>query len=305
MACIRPGQATRTVSRFTVFAAAALLLAACGSSEHPAGDASPSTTPAAGTTVPLADGSDAAVAKVVQAVTTFPTQLDPRIWNGMQMKPDVRARSMQIVDRLVASMGIKDLAVNDVELFGSNASYEWDDKSDFGVHIFVQSPSMTTDQLTPVLNALNDDVERRQEGRVLFYGVPVEITFHAGRTEKFAAEPGVGQYSISTDSWVEKPSVQPDNFDRAQMTTDLKTFIGKYNTLASEYEAAKQGFDCSRFGALDNEMAAYRNDAFAKGLGSRSTPNLTYRALRRINISIPDMVDTLEDDCTFFNESLH
>ena len=74
--------------------------------------------------------------------------------------------------------------------------------------------------------------------------------------------------------------------------------------MASAYAANKKGFDCSRFGDLDHEMSAYRNASFADGLGSRSTQNLVYRALRRINVAIPSMVDTLEDECTFVNESL-
>jgi len=51
-------------------------------------------------------------------------------------------------------------------------------------------------------------------------------------------------------------------------------------------------------------MSAYRNSGFTQGLGSRSTQNLTYRALRRLNVPITDMVDTLEDECTFTKESI-
>jgi hypothetical protein len=50
--------------------------------------------------------------------------------------------------------------------------------------------------------------------------------------------------------------------------------------------------------------ADYRNQGFEQGLGSRSTHNLTYRALRRLNVEIPEMVDTLADECTFINESV-
>lgn len=51
-------------------------------------------------------------------------------------------------------------------------------------------------------------------------------------------------------------------------------------------------------------MGAYRNSDFAKGLDSRSTSNLTYWALRRINVNIPSMLDTLEDECPFTQESI-
>jgi hypothetical protein len=64
----------------------------------------------------LADGSDQAVAEVIDAVTTFPTQLDPRIWDGMKMKPDVRETTLRIVDRIIAGTGIEGLTVDGVDL---------------------------------------------------------------------------------------------------------------------------------------------------------------------------------------------
>lgn len=252
----------------------------------------------------LADGSDRAVTEVVDAVTAFPTQLDPRIWDGMQMKPDVREATLRVVDRIVADTGIEGLTIDSVDLFGSNASYEYDDTSDFGVHVFVSSDSMAPGPLSDVLKLLNSEVEHRQEGKITFYGVPVEVTFHGDRTGSYQPRQGIGQYSISGGRWVVTPVQQPDRFDRAQMAVDMKDFIAKYNDLASAYQKGRAGFDCARFAALDDEMGAYRNSGFVEGLGSRSTQNLSYRALRRLNVSVPDMVDTLEDDCIFVNESL-
>jgi hypothetical protein len=134
--------------------------------------------------------------------------------------------------------------------------------------------------------------------------VVVEVTFHSERTESYRPSPGIGQYSLSQGRWIERPVIQPDNFDRVTMATDMQKFIGEYNDLATAYAADKKGFACSRFGDLDSEMSAYRNSGFTQGLGSRSTQNLAYRALRRLAVSIPDMVDTLEDECTFTHESI-
>jgi hypothetical protein len=254
--------------------------------------------------VPLADGSDASVSAAVNAITTFPTELDPRIWNGSDLKAEVREKSLAIVERIAKGSRIASLTVDAVELFGSNASYEYDDTSDFGIHAFVGSPALTPEALDASLRLLNDDVERRQEGRITFNGVVVEVTFHSERTENYSPSPGIGQYSLSQGRWIERPVIQPDNFDRATMATDMKKFIGEYNDLATVYTADRKGFTCSRFGDLDSEMSVYRNSGFAQGLGSRSTQNLTYRALRRLNVPIPDMVDTLEDECTFVQESI-
>ncbi|OYN81263.1 hypothetical protein [Mycolicibacterium sphagni] len=254
--------------------------------------------------LPLADGSSQTVTAAIDAITAFPTELDPRIWEGTQMKADVRQMSLQVVNRVVATSGIDGLAVDSVELFGSNASYEYDDASDFGIHVFTHSPSFAPAQLNGLLKLLNDAVERRQEGRITFNGVPVEVTFHAERTQSYEPQPGIGQYSVSEDRWIVMPTRQPDHFDRAQMATDMTRFIDEYNSLVSAYAAQRKGFECSRFGTLDDALGDYRNAGFVNGFGSRSTQNLTYRALRRLNISIPAMLDTLEDECTFVNESI-
>lgn len=276
--------------RVAVVLCSLLLVAACG--------------PAAEPQSPLADDSDAAVSKVVEAITTFPTQLDPRIWDGLTMKPDVREAILRVLDRVIGETRIDGLTVDAVDLFGSNASYEYDDKSDVGVHVFVHKPGMTDDEFTPYMHLLNDQVERRQEGRIQFYGLPLELSFHAGRSANYQPRPGIGQYSVTDGRWVIEPVKQPDNFDRNQMKIDAKKFIGKYNDLVRQYLAGKKGFDCTRFNALDREMADYRSQGFQQGLGSRSTRNLTYRALRRLNVEIPEMVDKLEDECTFINESV-
>jgi hypothetical protein len=267
-----------------------LIVAACGSNPRPQSR--------------LADASDSAVRKTVDAITTFPTQLDPRVWDGMAMKTDVRDAIGHVVDRLTRESGIDGLTVDAVELFGSNASYEYDDKSDVGVHVFVHKPGMTDEELTPYVHLLNDQIERRQEGRVLLYGLPLEVSFHAGRSANYQSRAGIGQYSVTDGRWVVEPVQQPDNFDRRQMIADAKRFIGEYNDLVREYLPAKKGFDCTQFNSLDREMSDYRNEGFAQGLGSRSTQNLTYRALRRLNVEIPEMVDTLEDECIFVNESV-
>ena len=58
----------------------------------------------------------------------------------------------------------------------------------------------------------------------------------------------------------------------------MKTYIGRYNQLASDPQPGRESFDCSRFGAPDDEPGAYRNSGFATGSGSRSTLNLASTA---------------------------
>jgi len=281
----------RLASCVGIVIAVAMTGTACGHDEH-----QPSSAP-------LADDSAAAIDKAITTVTTFNTELQPHIWEGAQLRPEVRKATLDMVDRLVRDSGIDGLTVDDVALVGSIASYEYNDTSDFDVHVFVHADGVAAQQLSASTALLSSNIEQRQEGRIHFYGLPVEVHFYAGAPEAERV-PGVGRFSILRNEWIEKPLQHPENFDRAQMAGDMKGFIDRYNRLVSEFSAANKGFDCTRLSDLDDEISSYRSASFDTDLGPRNTQNLAFRALRRLNVSIPDMLDTLEEDCTYVNESL-
>lgn len=250
----------------------------------------------------LVQESDQQVMERIVAISTFPVVLDPRLWDGDELKPEVRRKTIELVEHLFDNLRLSpEVVISDIELFGSNASYEYDDVADYGVHVFLKSSDPT--KLDPILiskmlRIYNLYIEARQEGKILFNGIVVEVTFHLDpRSKGYKPRPGVGQYSISSGKWIVEPVAQPNNFDRSEMLSDARRWIDKWNSLVCQYEEAASDFDCSRFNALDLEMSKYRSAGFEKGLGSRSTENLTYRLLRRLSVNIPDAVDVAEDEC--------
>lgn len=259
-------------------------------------------TPACAESRWLVRETDNQLMERVVAISTFPTVLDPRLWADRDLRPEIREKTLGLVDNLFSDLRLgPDVTIGDVELFGSNASYEYDDAADYGVHVFLNNANPA--KLDPVLLArllriYNLYVEAKQEGKILFNGVVVEVSFHLEpRSGNYMPIPGVGQYSVSEGKWIVEPAAQPDNFDRKVMLADTRHWIGKWNAMVCEYESAASDFDCSRFNALDAELSKYRSAGFKKGLGSRSTENLTYRMLRRLTVNIPDGVDLAEEEC--------
>lgn len=253
--------------------------------------------------------TDAQLAERVTAISTFPSVLDPRLWSGMELKPDVREKTLLIVDKLFKGLKLGPaVTVTSVELFGSNASYEYDAAADFGVHVFVSNAderALSPDALKNLLRIYNGYVELWQEGKIRFNGVVLEVVFHAEpRRPTYMPRPGIGQYSISRNEWIEKPMVQENRFDRKQMLADARRWVDRWNALVCDYAASPITFDCTRFDALDAEMRDYRSVGFATGRGGRSTENLTYRMLRRLSANIPDGVDNIEEVCHFRQHSV-
>ena len=64
----------------------------------------------------------------------FNEQLNPRIWQGNKMRPQVRAKLLQIAEDFKQSLGLSDLNVKDITLSGRNASYTYTPHSDIDLH---------------------------------------------------------------------------------------------------------------------------------------------------------------------------
>ena len=156
------------------------------------------------------------------------------------MRPEVRKATLAWSDRLVRDSGIDGLTVDDVALVGSIASYEYNDTSDFDVHVFVHADGVSCAAAFSEHALLSSNIEQRQEGRIHFYGLPVEVHFYAEPPEAERV-PGVGRYSILRNEWIEKPLQHPENFDRAQMAGDMKGFIDRYNKARLGIQRGEEG----------------------------------------------------------------
>ena len=305
--------------------------------------------------VPIATETTAAqLMPLIAQMRDFPTELDSRIFCNGRLKPAVRDRTMEIVNGLfnrlkrslptsIASVAA-DGSVSEVpvtwgigavELLGSEAGFEYDAKSDLGIHVFLSANGTICTDVTddasgrevidcdacraaciadPVAKIFNKLVEFEQEpsdltdpgSGITFFGMVVEVTFHGARGPSYQVYPSRGHWSVSGDSWINQPVPQQDLTDPAQMLADAMLYINKYNALACEYIASPEGFDCDRFGDLDDELGDYRNDGIvAAGGNTRCTSNITYRLLRRLpSVNIPDTVDALEVRCSNIASSL-
>lgn len=247
---------------------------------------------------PLVTSSDQDISAAIDQITTFPTVLDPRLWDGDKLRPDVRARALEIVTDLFADLKMPDLAIKNVEIRGSTVSYEYDDHADLSVRVFLDTSNYKGDvkQLNALLKTYTDYLEAVYEGNLLLRGVPLEPQFYAVKSPSQEPQAGIGHYSLTDDAWMEHPSMQESRFDRTQMMADAKRFITQYNNLVTDYFADKKAFDCGLLSAFTKEMRSYRGAGIDKD-GTRSTPNLTYRMLRRLNVNLTESTRQLAVEC--------
>lgn len=271
---------------------------------------------------PFATETPEQLGQAVAGIVDFPKVLDGRVWtDDYHMRPEITARVMAIVNRQFNDLNLRNkaIAIQDIELFGSNASYEYDEKADLGIHVFLTTAANPTAYQGDVLDLehfmriLNDVIELDQKGEVTFYGIPLEIVFHAVRPPGYRDSDGIPQYSVwsanasRTGRWINPQSPPPvppkDAFDTQVITAKANDFIAQYNNLAAGYFADKTSFDCGRFDDFRKALRAYRSEGINTD-GQRSNGNLTYRLLRRLSVNVPDTAADMKQECINIRDSL-
>jgi gamma-glutamylcyclotransferase (GGCT)/AIG2-like uncharacterized protein YtfP len=197
----------------------------------------------------------------------FHDELNPNLWNGDHLDPEVRKQLLLIAEDFVTSLGVGKLNIKDISISGSNAAYSYTDNSDLDLHIVVDIGKLDNDEVyRELFNAKKIIYNDTHE--ISVHGVPVELYVQD------SAEPHIslGDYSVMNDKWNKIPKKQRANFD--QVATRQK-----YETLAQLIELALKTRDEDRVNTLISKVKRYRQAGLDKG-GEFSPENLAYKAVR-------------------------
>lgn len=139
--------------------------------------------------------------------------LNPSIWSkDNHLRPEVKDKLEEIVNEFLIELEENEIPIHilDVHLVGSNASYNYTDKSDLDVHIIANLEDVTCDPY--VLNLLygyfksyfNDKYD------ISIHGVDVELYIEDVNTSSISN----GIYSLFDDDWVKFPEkIEVPNVD--------------------------------------------------------------------------------------------
>ena len=127
-------------------------------------------------------------------------QLNPKLFSDDKLKPEVRKRIIDIVNEFVDNLWIK-IDVLDIQLLGSNASYNYTEYSDLDIHIITNFELL--DASEEIVNALFN-LEKSNFNKnynISIRGIPVEL--YVEDVNSGAVSNGV--YSVLNDEWVKFP----------------------------------------------------------------------------------------------------
>ena len=214
------------------------------------------------------------------SLVTVNRQLNPKIWDGDRLKPEVRAKLVEIARAFEEFVGIE-LEVTDYTVTGSNANYTWTDYSDLDLHLII--PGKATDEQRELFSAKKAMWSEQHD--ITIKGLPVEC-YVQGSDEPHHS---TGVYSITDDTWIVEPKKVKPKVDDASIEA-------KKDALLASIEHAMLSKDLDKLRAVKDKITQMRKAGLERA-GEWSVENLVFKILRNLGLidQITEKIRELED----------
>jgi hypothetical protein len=205
-------------------------------------------------------------------------ELNPKVWDGDKMKPEVRKALLKIADDYFEGLDLgTDVDIEDISMTGSLANYNWSKYSDVDLHILTDYKDIPVDE-DLVLDFLKSKSGTWNDTHdIKIYGFDVEIYVQDIDEEHTST----GVYSILNDEWILKPKPQ-------DIKIDSKNVKRKANILMDRVEELYDDIHDERDYENIVEKADKIQDKIKKmrqcgldSVGEFSVENMAFKALRR------------------------
>ncbi len=217
---------------------------------------------------------------VESRLITVNKTLNPKLWEGSELKPEIAAKLREIAAAFEDFIGI-DLEVVDYTVTGSNANFTWTEHSDLDLHLII--PGTPSEEQRELFNAKKALWGEQHDIRIK--GLPVEC-YVQGEDEPHHS---TGVYSIAENQWLVEPKkIKPEVDDAA--------VVAKRDSLAHDARIALSSNDIDKLRAVKDKITKMRKTGLERA-GEWATENLAFKQLRNMGVidAITEKIRELED----------
>ena len=192
--------------------------------------------------------------------------LNQDVWDGDELRVDVRYKLLEIAKRFVEYLEVPDFKLVDVILRGSLVNFNYTQYSDFDLHVVTDFAAIDSDITEPFYMAKkkiwNDEHD------ITIKGHEVELYVE----DKDAKNVSEGTYSVLDNRWLRVPEYRKPSIDDAAVSAKARDLMTQIN------RAIKAGSveDIQR---LQDKIKTMRQAGLDKG-GEFSTENLAFKIVR-------------------------
>lgn len=139
--------------------------------------------------------------KVLESYKTS-DRLNPKLFKNNSLKEDVREALMNIADSFIEYIGEWEIPISviDVWMVGSNAAYNYSDKSDIDLHIIADIGEAGDESLMSIVyNLIRSSYNKAHD--ITVKGCPVEVYVEDVNSSSVTN----GIYSVKDNKWIKEP----------------------------------------------------------------------------------------------------
>jgi hypothetical protein len=210
----------------------------------------------------------------------YSPQLNPLIFEGGEMKPQVHDKILQIVNAFLEYAQVS-IHIADIRLVGSNASYNYNEHSDLDIHIVTDLSKIADPEVIARLYFDSIKSNFKNSYDIKIKGIDVELYVEDINTSSVSN----GIYSVSQNKWIKEPVIIEDPTDE-----EIEEAEKIENEIINNIMLAN---DVGDLEDIINNLYLMRKDSLASK-GEAGSGNLAFKSLR--NKGILDKVkDVIRD----------
>lgn len=222
--------------------------------------------------------------------------LPPRFWKGNKFDPEIREKLLEIAETVAESADVAD-KVQDIQLTGSMANFNYTTHSDLDVHILLDFADINSDE---------DLVRSALDGKRFVWNLRHNISIDGHEVELYfqdMEDPHVasGLYSILKDEWLKVPTHNPPSIDEKDVqkkADSLKKHIDELESASLSINSKEELAELTDVAdALRKKISKMRKDSLTAD-GEFGIGNLAFKELRNSDYmeKVIDVSNKLYDD---------
>lgn len=203
---------------------------------------------------------------IVDSAVQFHKELNPLLWQGSILHPQIRYKLLQIAKHFIEFIDIPELLLKDVTISGSNAAYSYTPQSDLDLHLIVTVPPERELLLKPLYDAKKNQYNHIHDIKIK--GIDVEVYVQPDSQEHHS----LGVYSILDSKWLSEPTMSTIKISDSDVTAKVENYLNKImQALTTDsFEEAKE---------VQQEIKKLRQSGLEQG-GEFSVENVAFKVLR-------------------------
>jgi hypothetical protein len=206
----------------------------------------------------------------LETLTKFHDKLNPDLWEGNRLKPQVRLALFKIAKAFVEFINVEDLELTDITISGSNASFNYNNKSDIDLHLIANSNGPCKVNLKDLFQAKKVIFNDQHDITILGHAVEVYVQ---GSEDAHISN---GVYSVYDDNWVAFPK-------KITAKPDITNIEHKFEHLEEEIKQALESGDPQTIARLKKRIKDMRQSGLEKN-GEFGVENLAFKLLRNTGL---------------------